>query len=143
MLNAKAATAQPAANSAPPTIAMVRGFLFGSRAPPHAAVIPRKNMAKENIQATWVLVHSKTSLNSLTRRPWKKLHAYTVPRQSMRTVPIAAITQRCADKVSFISFPQERRDAQPDAKTYDRCSADRKDSCGQTARDAPAAKVQQ
>jgi hypothetical protein len=57
-------------------------------------VTPRKKIAREKIQATWEFDHPNVSLNSLTRRPWKKLQAYTVPRQSMRTVPIAAMSQR-------------------------------------------------
>jgi hypothetical protein len=75
---------------------MTLGFLRGSCVPPHAAVTPRKKIAREKIQATCEFDHPKVPLNSRTSSPWKKLQAYTVPRQSMRTVAIEAMSQRVA-----------------------------------------------
>ena len=75
-------------------MAILRAPIFGSVTPPHAAVTPRKKMARENTQATWLFDQPYRSWYCRTRRSWKKLHAYTVPRQSMRTVPMIAMSHR-------------------------------------------------
>ena len=72
---------------------MRRGPTFCRRGPAKAAETPRKKIARAKIHATCEFDQPKPE-SFATSMAWKKLHAYTVPRQSCSSVPMAAISQR-------------------------------------------------
>ena len=85
--------AYPRLNAAPPRVAMRRGPTFCRRGPATAAETPRKKIARAKIHATCEFDQPNPE-SFATSMAWKKLHAYTVPRQSCSSVPMAAISQR-------------------------------------------------
>ncbi len=90
---ARPAMAYPRLNAAPPRVAMRRGPTFCRRGPATAAETPRKKIARAKIHATCEFDQPNPE-SFATSMAWKKLHAYTVPRQSCSSVPMAAISQR-------------------------------------------------
>ena len=71
-----------------------------------AAAMPRVKMVMEKAQAVSV----KDQPSSRTSRVWKKLHAYTVPRQICKVVLATRIVPRCTARgTAGTASPSDRR----------------------------------
>ena len=73
-----------------PVTAKRRGPTLGSSAPAQAAEVPSERIVRLKAQAVSV----NDQPNCRTKIVWKKLHAYTVPKQTCRTVQNSAMIER-------------------------------------------------